>query len=608
MPEKKSPSAAATGTGGKGDTGVHYASQHTTDVEKTQTLAAWALRYAMAGWRVLPLLPGTKEPATTNGWHDATADLEQIERWWRRLPDANIGIALTPLDGAYSRVAFDVDPRHGGKLDYVTRLGIDPAQTVTQRTRSDGWHVLYERPAQIDLRSKVIDAPGLDVLTTGYIVAAPSVIDGKVYRWERNPIDYDLARLPLEIAEHLRKPSTLSALDVQRPTTAGPAADDAPPLHVLEHALAHLDPWAGNYAWWLDILMGLHHAYPGSDGLALAERWGDGRPGEIASKWATFDRAGGVTWRTLWHHAKSAGWRPELASNEQPTHETAHAILHEHLARHGGTCDICGRAFFETRNDGASVHGRRRVMMCHKRGCEVWQHFRATRQISEAEPWTWPAWFASEHDPETWRRLIDGPLAERADWLGAPLANGNVVLFSAWAPAGRATSISLRIMLEMSADAILGIPPGKRLRRPKSKARAKRLGLAEQTAETPQERQRWTRWAFGLDLLDDRGVLTVLAIIERCGGTVDARRGRFQYPVALDGTIRDAVADWMRPERSEIDAYTPPAEYASISATPPLPEQPGYQTATPRARKFARIGWLEDTERDYRVREAQSRL
>lgn len=59
--------------------------------------------------------------------------------------------------------------------------------------------------------------------------------------------------------------------------------------------------------------MALHSAYPDPDGLALAERWGDGKPGEIAGKGASSDVAGGITYRLILREAKARGWRPEAA-------------------------------------------------------------------------------------------------------------------------------------------------------------------------------------------------------------------------------------------------------------------------------------------------------
>src|SRR5256885_2269598 len=85
-----------------------------------------ALEYALAGLPVFPLHhavaggcscsdPGctdkAKHPRTRNGLDDASTDPEVIAAWWRRWPDANIGIR-TGLPAGLA--VLDVDPRHGG--------------------------------------------------------------------------------------------------------------------------------------------------------------------------------------------------------------------------------------------------------------------------------------------------------------------------------------------------------------------------------------------------------------------------------------------------------------------------------------------------------------
>ncbi|MFQ3588545.1 MAG: bifunctional DNA primase/polymerase, partial [Fimbriimonadaceae bacterium] len=64
-----------------------------------------ALRYAELGYRVFPCWPGSKKPVTEHGFHDASTDAAQIEKWWSRHPTANIGIAaegmlVVDIDGA----------------------------------------------------------------------------------------------------------------------------------------------------------------------------------------------------------------------------------------------------------------------------------------------------------------------------------------------------------------------------------------------------------------------------------------------------------------------------------------------------------------------------
>ena len=69
-----------------------------------------ALAYAAIGWPVFPCRPGSKEPATRNGFHDATTDHAQIREWWRREPDRNVAIAT----GAPGPDVVDVDVREDG--------------------------------------------------------------------------------------------------------------------------------------------------------------------------------------------------------------------------------------------------------------------------------------------------------------------------------------------------------------------------------------------------------------------------------------------------------------------------------------------------------------
>ncbi len=347
-----------------------------------------------------------------------------------------------------------------------------------------------------------------------------------------------------------------------------------------------------------------------------AWRWLNfGKPGEVASKWATFDAAGGVTVATLLHHAKAAGWRPELAQDEAPTRDTAHRILHEQLKPSGERCPVCGKSFFDKAHVGDEMRGRRRVVACHRRGCETWQAWRIKDKIAARQPWTWPAWFVVEvEDGAPWRALVNGgPLGRRDDWLGTPTVKGTVALFAGFALPG-AVSVSMRSMLEMAAERMRAIPggtpgkrgTGKRLRAPKDAARAKRTAQPVTVVEDqPAQPVIWTKHAFGLDLLSERETWEVLAILEHNGATVD-RRGNFSYPVALDDTMRAAVARWIRPERDELDldAIQPTAEgSASKSGYVPLPSQAAWPDMPETQRRLARFGLHRDVNRDSIARE-----
>ena len=72
-----------------------------------------ALGYAAHGWSVFPIKARGKTPLTRHGFHDATTDPLAIEKWWRRWPDANVGIATGAVSGL---VLIDVDAGDGPEV------------------------------------------------------------------------------------------------------------------------------------------------------------------------------------------------------------------------------------------------------------------------------------------------------------------------------------------------------------------------------------------------------------------------------------------------------------------------------------------------------------
>lgn len=77
-------------------------------------------------------------------------------------------------------------------------------------------------------------------------------------------------------------------------------------------ALRHIDAWDIAYDEWVSLLMAIHAEFPGDNGLAIAEAWAQGRDGEVAQKWRSFNAAGNVSGRvgigTLFAMAKDRGW------------------------------------------------------------------------------------------------------------------------------------------------------------------------------------------------------------------------------------------------------------------------------------------------------------
>ena len=150
-----------------------------------------ALAYAAAGWPVLPVAANGKHPLPRHGVHDASADAAQIGRWWRRWPDAGVGIAT----GARSGLAIvDVDVKAGGRASLVgLRAGRGRLPfTLLAYTGGGGFHLYYRQPAGLRVPNTVrrlpnVDGPlpGIDLRGDGGYVGAPPTVhaSGRPYRW-----------------------------------------------------------------------------------------------------------------------------------------------------------------------------------------------------------------------------------------------------------------------------------------------------------------------------------------------------------------------------------------------------------------------------------------
>jgi hypothetical protein len=129
------------------------------------------------GYRVFPCAPGGKAPLTEHGFHDATTDPEQIERWWTQVPDANIGMSTEGL------VVIDIDGRDNCWPNDPERT-LELATGAMALTPSGGSHRLFRQLADKGWRStQSLLAPKVDTRANGgYIVVPPSVA-GNAYRW-----------------------------------------------------------------------------------------------------------------------------------------------------------------------------------------------------------------------------------------------------------------------------------------------------------------------------------------------------------------------------------------------------------------------------------------
>lgn len=149
----------------------------------------FALEYAKRGFDVFPLKRNSKYPMKDFSWDKlATREEEKILAFWKDNPDANIGIATGARSGI---IVVDVDVKNGAHgEDSFNALLIsrgDFSDTPTSKTPSGGFHLLFKHPG-IEIRnsaSKLDD--GIDIRCDGgYIVAPPSICDGKRYEWDKD--------------------------------------------------------------------------------------------------------------------------------------------------------------------------------------------------------------------------------------------------------------------------------------------------------------------------------------------------------------------------------------------------------------------------------------
>jgi hypothetical protein len=275
-----------------------------------------ALALAAQGFSVFPCHgggPKAKSPMPFIKWREAsTTDPATIAAWWRKWPEAAIGLDLAKS----GLLVIDAD-RHG-EADGVEAFGalmvehgFDPDSAPLVATPNAGNHHYFRQgKGKPHGNSEGNLPPGINVRGAGGYVIAPGTVmqDGRVYElWG------DLAAAP-EI------PDWLSAIlearrggnqggNVSPPLAPAPASRDRIPDAEIEELLSYIDPDCG-YHDWVAVLMAIHAETSGA-GLHLADQWsarGKKYPGskELSRKWASFRREG-ITGRTLAAIAEANG-------------------------------------------------------------------------------------------------------------------------------------------------------------------------------------------------------------------------------------------------------------------------------------------------------------
>lgn len=128
-----------------------------------------------------------KVPLTPHGYKDASKGIEALKRLFAN-PQANIGIATGKVSGIF---VLDIDIKNSaGGAESLAELEREYgalSATLEAKTCSGGRHLYFRYPER-GIGCKTGVRKGIDVRGDGgYVVAPPSVVDGKPYDWTHGP-------------------------------------------------------------------------------------------------------------------------------------------------------------------------------------------------------------------------------------------------------------------------------------------------------------------------------------------------------------------------------------------------------------------------------------
>jgi hypothetical protein len=339
--------------------GLLTSGQTTTSQTSSEEMVAAALASAERGWHVFPAPPGQKKShkgAKFSGGRKwgATRDPDEIQRDWRRWPNACIGITTGRNSGFF---VVELDTPAGHNVDGIAAMkqledlhGKLP-ETLRAISPSGSLHYYFQYPEGVEVRNSTSRVgPGIDVRGEGgMVIAPPSNRPGKgVYRWDN---DYPIAAAPQWLLEKIRssttnEPSGAPGDNRPAPTLLMPqqmfalessqafGSENVRPgdvyapatLEAIQAALAAIDPDCDRETWFA-VGCALFGERGEVEGMHLWDAWsrnGKKYPGESAlhDQWISIGKGAGYsrTIGTLFFHADRANpaWRGGPGPQEQP--------------------------------------------------------------------------------------------------------------------------------------------------------------------------------------------------------------------------------------------------------------------------------------------------
>lgn len=192
-----------------------------TNIKKAIGELDLALALATNEWYIFPCKPN-KQPYTEHGYHDATTDINTIQAWWKRWPEALIGIACK-RSGFF---ALDIDNKNGVNGEQTWNKLVETygeSKPIKggplQRTPSGGFHILFTMPDNMAIPNNAGKlGAGLDLRSDGYICT------GEGYTWE-SYFYQAIPEAPAWLLERIRKINEPQKTNIQPITQINPTVE-----------------------------------------------------------------------------------------------------------------------------------------------------------------------------------------------------------------------------------------------------------------------------------------------------------------------------------------------------------------------------------------------
>lgn len=263
-----------------------------------------------------------KSPLTTRGLHDASQDHAQITAWWKRWPEALVGVP-TGIKTKFVVVDYDRHKADQAGNDWISEHTDLLLATRVHTTLNGGRHYLFKSEQEyrngVCLTLSGVKRGGIDMRAEGgYIIWWP--LHGGTVHGEMTP-------LPAGLVDEQR----IETRDLEPLPPKSPAKWEHD-RKLLIGALAYLDP--SDYGVWSRAGLAIHLASEGSDsGFGLWHAWssggitGDSPPNysginDCRYHWASYrherERSKLVTLGTIFELAKARGYVMPSQKAESP--------------------------------------------------------------------------------------------------------------------------------------------------------------------------------------------------------------------------------------------------------------------------------------------------